>query len=76
VLSPDPQAEPPAAAALLLDHPAHRRLHAGGRAHRPLGVVLVRGGRAEHRHQPVAGELVDVPAELCTAAASVASTRS
>jgi hypothetical protein len=60
----DPQAEPPAATALLLHHPAHRRLHPRRGAHGPLGVVLVRGRGAEDRHQPVAGELVDVAAEL------------
>ena len=37
---------------------AHRRLHADRRAHRALGVVLVRDRRAEDRHHVVAHVLV------------------
>ena len=60
----DPQTQPAPTAALLLDHPAYGGLHPGRRAHGPLGVVLVRDRSAEHRHQAVAGELVDVATEL------------
>ena len=62
-VQPDPQAERRAAAALVVEHPAHRPLHRQRGPDRPLGVVLVRDRGAEDRHDPVAGELVDVPAE-------------
>ena len=55
-----PQAEPAPAPALLLDDPPDRGLHPGGGAHGPLGVVLVCGRGAEHGHQAVSGQLVDV----------------
>ena len=63
VLSPTRRPSGRAAAALVVEHPADRALHAQRGADRPLGVVLVRDRRAEDRHDPVAGELVDVPAE-------------
>ncbi len=46
------------------DEPADGLLHGGGRAHGPLRVVLVRGRRAEHGHDAVAGEVVDPSADL------------
>ena len=61
-VEPDPQAQPATAAALLLHQAPHGCLHRCRGPHRALGVVLVRGGRTEDRHDPVAGELVDVTA--------------
>ncbi len=63
-VEPDPQPEPAPAAELVGDQLAHLVLHADGRAHRPLGVVLVGGRGAEDGHDPVAGQLVDVAADL------------
>jgi hypothetical protein len=62
-VEPDAQPERGAAAALVVQHPAYRPLHRQGGPHRALGVVLVRDRRAEHGHDPVAGQLVHVPAE-------------
>ena len=63
VLRPTRRPERRAAAALVVEHPADRPLHGQRGPDRPLGVVLVRDRGAEDRHDPVAGELVDVPAE-------------
>ena len=62
-VEPDPQPERRAAAPLVVEHPADRPLHGQRGPDRPFGVVLVRHRGAEDRHDPVAGELVDVPAE-------------
>ncbi len=62
-VDPDPQPERGAAAALVVEYPAHRALHRQRRPDRPLRVVLVGHRRAEDRHDPVAGQLVDVAAE-------------
>jgi hypothetical protein len=59
----DPQAQRRTAAAFVVQDPAYRTLHAQCRPDRALGVVLVRDRGAEHGHDAVTGELVDVPAE-------------
>jgi hypothetical protein len=59
----DAQAERRAAAALVVQHPADRALHAQRGSDRPLGVVLMGHRGAEDGHDAVAGELVDVSAE-------------
>jgi hypothetical protein len=56
----DADPEPKTSPKQLLEPPPHR----AGRFERPFGVVLVGGGRAEHRHDGVAGELLDGPAGL------------
>ena len=48
---------------VLLAHLREPFLHPQRRAHRSLGVVLVRDGRTEERDQRVADDLVDLPAE-------------
>jgi hypothetical protein len=62
-VEPDPQSERRPAAPFVVEHPAHRALHRQRRADRPFGVVLVGDRGPEDRHDPVAGQLVDVPAE-------------
>jgi Adenylate and Guanylate cyclase catalytic domain len=54
----DPQ--PKTSPKQLLESPPHRE----GRFERSLGVVLLGGGRTEHGHDGVAGELLDSPAGL------------
>ncbi len=63
-VDPDPQAEMAPAPGFVGDQPADGLLHGGGCADGPLRVVLVRGRRAEHGHDAVAGEIVDPSADL------------
>ena len=64
VLSPtrSPSRRPPPSSSATSRRTSCCMLH--GRAHRAFGVVLVRGRGAEDGHDPVAGELVDVAADL------------
>jgi hypothetical protein len=62
-VEPDPQPERRAATALVVQHPTHGPLHGQRGPYGPLGVVLVRDRGTEDRHDPVAGQLVHVPAE-------------
>ena len=59
----DPQPGRCAATAFVVEHPAYRSLHGQGRPDRPFGVVLVCDRSAEHGHDAVAGQLVDVATE-------------